>query len=209
MDYRTHLEKDKKLKKLMAGHETFRVSRRKDIVYYLVVSIMSQQLSSRAAATIHRRWLDLYKGRVPAPEEIIATPVDTLRGVGLSGAKASYIQNVARFALEQGFDRRKLHKMDDEAVIAYITQIKGVGRWTAEMLLMFALGREDVFSPDDIGLQNAMVHIYQLDNTDKKAFRATLLRISEAWSPYRTYACLHLWHWKDNIPSPKKPPRRN
>lgn len=204
MDYRKHLGKDKKLKKLMEGHETFRVSRRKDIVYYLVVSIMSQQLSSKAAATIHRRWLDIYKGRVPTPEEIVTTPVEAFRAVGLSGAKASYIQHVARFALEQGFDRRKLHKMDNEEVIAYITQIKGVGRWTAEMLLMFALGREDVFSPDDIGLQNAMVHIYKLDNTDKKAFRTELLRISQVWSPYRTYACLHLWHWKDNTPSPKK-----
>ena len=206
MDYRTHLGKDKKLKKLMAGHDDFRVSRRKDIVYYLVVSIMSQQLSSKAAGTIHGRFLDLYKGRAPLPEEIIATPVEVLRGVGLSNAKASYVHNVARFALEQGFDHRKLRKMDDEEVIGYITQIKGVGRWTAEMLLMFALGREDVFSPDDIGIQNAMINLYKLDNTDKKAFRTELLRISQSWSPYRTYACLHLWHWKDNSPSPKKDP---
>jgi len=205
MDYRTHLEKDKKLKKLMAGHEDFHVSRRKDIIYYLVVSIMSQQLSSKAAGTIHRRFLDLYKGRVPRPEEILATPVEVLRGVGLSNAKASYLHNVARFALEQGFDHRKLQKMNDEEAIGYITQIKGVGRWTAEMLLMFALGRKDVFSPDDIGIQNAMIHLYKLDNTDKKAFRTELLCISQAWSPYRTYACLHLWHWKDNSPSAKKP----
>ncbi|HVU58565.1 MAG TPA: hypothetical protein VHD83_26065 [Puia sp.] len=204
MDYRTHLGKDKKLKKLMAGHEAFHVTRKKDIVYYLVSSIMSQQLSSKAAGTIHRRFLDLYKGRPPLPEEIIATPVEVLRGIGLSNAKASYVHNVARFAIGQGFDRRKLHKMGNEEVITYITQIKGVGRWTAEMLLMFALGREDVFSPDDIGIQNAMINIYQLDNTDKKALRTALLRISQAWSPYRTYACLHLWHWKDNSPTPKK-----
>ncbi|HEY4209161.1 MAG TPA: DNA-3-methyladenine glycosylase 2 family protein [Puia sp.] len=208
MDYRTHLEKDKKLKRLIAGHEAFCVTRRKDIVYYLVVSIMSQQLSSKAAATIHGRFLDIYKGRIPSPEEIAATPVEVLRGVGLSGAKASYLHNVARFAIEQGFDRRKLHKMDNEEVIAYITQIKGVGRWTAEMLLMFALGREDVFSPDDIGIQNAMIFLYKLDNSDKKAFRSALLRISETWSPYRTYACLHLWHWKDNRPAAKKPARK-
>lgn len=204
MDYRTHLEKDKKLKKLMAGHEGFRLSRRKDIVYYLASSIMSQQLSSKAAATIRQRFLDLYNGLVPRPEEIVATPVEVLRGVGLSHAKASYIHNVARFAIEQGFDPRKLRKMDDEEAIAYFTQIKGVGRWTAEMLLMFALGREDVFSPDDIGIQNAMIHLYKLDNSDKKAFRSELLRISQTWSPYRTYACFHLWHWKDGQPSPKK-----
>jgi DNA-3-methyladenine glycosylase II len=204
MEYRTHLEKDKKLKKLMAGHKDFRVTRRKDIVYYLIVSIMSQQLSTKAAATIHRRFLDLFEGRVPLPEEIMATPVEVLRGVGLSNAKASYLHNVARFAMEQGFDHRKLRKMNDEEAVAYITQIKGVGKWTAEMLLMFALGREDVFSPDDIGIQNAMIKLYRLDNTDKKAFRTELLRISQTWSPYRTYACLHLWHSKDNAPSPSK-----
>jgi len=204
MDYRSHLEKDKKLKKLLAGHEDFRLSRQKDIVYYLVASIMSQQLSSKAAATIRQRFLDLYKGRVPLPEEIIATPVEVMRSVGLSNAKASYVHNVAHFAIEQGFDHRKLRKMDDEEAIGYFTQIKGVGRWTAEMLLMFALGREDVFSPDDIGIQNAMIHLYKLDSTDKKAFRSDLIRISQTWSPYRTYACLHLWHWKDNSPTPKK-----
>jgi DNA-3-methyladenine glycosylase II len=204
MDYRTHLEKDKKLKKLIAGHEDFRVTRRKDIVYYLVVSIMSQQLSTKAAGTIKQRFLALYNGRIPLPEEIIATPLEQLRGVGLSNAKASYLHNVARFAIEEGFDPKKLRKMDDEEVIRHITQIKGVGRWTAEMLLMFALGREDVFSPDDIGIQNAMIKLYRLDNTDKRAFRTELIRISQSWSPYRTYACLHLWHWKDNAPAPKK-----
>jgi DNA-3-methyladenine glycosylase II len=204
MDYRPHLYKDKKLKKLMAGHEDFRLSRQKDIVYYLVASIMSQQLSTKAAATIRQRFLDLYKGHVPLPEEIIATPVEVLRGVGLSNAKASYVHNVAYFAIGQGFDHRKLRKMNDEEAIAYFTQIKGVGRWTAEMLLMFALGREDVFSPDDIGIQNAMIYLYKLDKSDKKAFRSELLRISQTWSPYRTYACLHLWHWKDSSPSPKK-----
>jgi DNA-3-methyladenine glycosylase II len=201
MSYRDHLEKDKKLKKLMARHETFRLRRQKDTVYYLLASIISQQLSAKAAATILQRFLNLYGGRIPQPEEILSTPVETLRGVGLSGAKATYVHNVARFAIEQGFDHRRLHKMDNEQVIAYITQIKGVGKWTAEMLLMFSLGREDVFSLDDIGIQNAMIHLYKLDRSDKKAFREELLRISEKWSPYRTYACLHLWHWKDNTPA--------
>jgi len=142
-------------------------------------------------------------GRIPLPEEILATPFETLRGIGLSNAKVSYVQNVARFAIEQGIDYRRLHKMDNEAVIDYITQIKGVGRWTAEMLLMFGLGREDVFAIDDLGIQNAMIRLYKLDSTDKKAFRETLLRISLKWSPYRTYACLHLWQWKDTTPVAK------
>lgn len=198
MDYRTHLAKDKKLKKLIEGQETYKLRRRKDVHHYLVASIMSQQLSAKVASTIHNRYLNIYGGRIPLPDEILATPFETLRGIGLSNAKVNYVHNVARFAIEQGIDPRRLHKMDNEEVIAYITQIKGVGRWTAEMLLMFSLGREDVFAADDLGIQNAMIRLYKLDNTDKKAFRAELLRISEKWSPYRTYACLHLWGWKDD-----------
>src|SRR5579872_5705961 len=94
VDYREHLARDRKLKKLIDAQEAFTLRKQKDIVHYLVASIMSQQLSSKAAGTIHRRFLDLFKGRAPLPEEIIATPVEVLRGVGLSNAKASYVHNV-------------------------------------------------------------------------------------------------------------------
>lgn len=200
MDYILHLSKDKKLKKIIGDHEPLRIIKRKDIHFYLIASIMSQQLSSKVANTIRQRFLALYEGRTPTPEEVLATPSDTLRSIGLSNAKARYVHNVAQFAMEHGMDHKTLNKMDDEAVIAHLTQIKGVGRWTAEMLLMFSLGREDVFAIDDWGVQNAMIHIYKLDPTDKKALRAELLRISTKWSPYRTYACMHLWRWKDNKP---------
>jgi DNA-3-methyladenine glycosylase II len=149
---------------------------------------------------IHQRFIDLYGGKEPTPEQIVATSPEVLRSIGLSNAKTSYVQNVARFALEQGMDHRKLHKMNDEEVIEYLTQIKGVGRWTVEMLLMFALGREDVFATDDLGIQNAMIGLYKLDRTDKKKFKEDMLRISQKWSPYRTYACMYLWRWKDNVP---------
>jgi DNA-3-methyladenine glycosylase II len=203
MDYRTHLEKDKKFKKLIANHAPQKVSKSKDVLYYLVASIMSQQLSAKVANTIKQRFLALYDGRFPTAEEVAATPFESLRAIGLSNAKARYVHNVAQFAVGNGMDLRKLNKMDNEAVIAWLTQIKGVGRWTAEMLLMFGLGREDIFAIDDWGVQNAMIHIYKLDPTDKKAFREDLLRISAKWSPYRTYACMHLWRWKDNAPAPK------
>ena len=91
----------------------------------------------------------------------------------------------------------ELEKMNDEELVEYLTQIKGVGRWTVEMLLMFALGRKDIFAIDDLGIQNAMIKLYRLDRTDKKKFKEDLLRISAKWSPYRTYACMHLWQWKD------------
>jgi len=201
MEYLLHLAKDKKLKKLIGQHEPFSLTKRKDLPLYLCASIMSQQLSTKVAATIHKRFLDIYGGRSPKPEEILATPFETLRAIGLSNAKAGYVQNVARFVIEEGMDHRKLNKMDNVEVIAYLTRIKGVGRWTVEMLLMFSLGREDVFAIDDWGIQNAMIGIYKLDREDKKVFREKLLAISQKWSPYRTYACLHLWRWKDNSPA--------
>lgn len=167
---------------------------------HLCASIMSQQLSTKVADVIYKRFLQLYGGKIPAPQQIIDTAPETLRGIGLSNAKVSYVLNVARFAIENGMDQKMLNKMSNEEVIAYLTQIKGVGRWTVEMLLMFALGREDVFAIDDFGIQNAMIKLYKLKTDDKKALREKLLSISAKWSPYRTYACLHLWHWKDNTP---------
>jgi DNA-3-methyladenine glycosylase II len=200
MEYLVHLSKDRKLKKLLDAQTPFSISKRKDIHFYLIASIMSQQLSTKVANTIRQRFLAIYGDRIPRPEEVLATTIETLRGIGLSNAKATYVHNVAKFAVEQGMDHRKLGKMNNEEVIVYLTQIKGVGRWTAEMLLMFSLGREDVFAIDDWGIQNAMIRLYKLDRTDKKAFREALLRISAKWSPYRTFACMHLWNWKDNKP---------
>jgi DNA-3-methyladenine glycosylase II len=208
LEYLLHLSKDKRFKKLLDQHEPFSLKSRKDVHHYLIASIMSQQLSTKVADTILKRFLNLYEGRIPQPDEILATSLETLRSTGLSNAKTRYVHNVARFAIEEGLDHGVLDKMENEEVIAYLTRIKGVGRWTAEMLLMFSLGREDVFAVDDLGVQNAMIGIYKLDKTDKKSLREELLRISQKWSPYRTYACLHLWRWKDNAPLAKKAPTR-
>lgn len=199
MHYSAHLSKDKKFKKLLEGKAPFVLKQRKKVYLHLCGSIMSQQLSVKVADVIWKRFLALYD-KQPSPEQIVDTPFATLRGIGLSNAKVSYIQNVARFAIEQGMEWKQLKKMTDEEVTQHLIQIKGVGRWTTEMLLMFALGREDVFAVDDLGIQNAMIKLYKLNNTDKKQFREDLLRISKKWSPYRTYACLHLWNWKDNSP---------
>jgi len=215
MDHLTHLAKDRRLKKLIDQQpEPPTIKKQKDIVFYLTASIMSQQLSTKVVQTIRKRYLDLFGGRSPTPEQILATPPATIRAIGLSNSKVAYVLNVAHFAIEEGLDYRKLNKMDNDAVIAYLTRIKGVGHWTAEMLLMFALGREDIFAIDDWGIQNAMIRLYKLDREDKKAFREKMLRISEKWSPYRTYACMYLWRYKDNTPvaakksAPGKPTRK-
>ena len=198
MEYITHLSRDKKLKKLIEGGEPHQLKKRKNICSYLCASIMSQQLSTKVAKVIHNRFLQLYGGKEPTPQQILDTPFEKLRGIGLSNAKVNYIKNVAQFELESGMDHKKLQKMSNDEVIEYLTAIKGVGRWTVEMLLMFALGREDVFAVDDLGIQTAMIRLYKLDIPEKKKLREELQRIAEKWSPYRTYACMHLWKFKDN-----------
>lgn len=203
MHYHEHLAKDRRLKKLLGSSEQFKLKKRKNIPIYLCASIMGQQLSVKVADVIYQRFLDLYGGKEPSPQEILDTSSEKLRAIGLSNAKVSYVKNVAAFAVESGMDYKLLQKMDNEEIINYLTQIKGVGRWTVEMLLMFALGREDVFAIDDLGIQNAMIKLYKLDRHDKKKFKEDLLRISAKWSPYRTYACRHLWAWKDNAPEKK------
>lgn len=202
-DYKTHLSKDKKLKKIL-GTETFTLNRYSTICHRLCRSIMSQQLSTKVADVIHQRFLNLFNGDDPTPEMILKIKPEMLRSIGLSNAKVSYVQNVARFAVEKGMDAKVLNKMSNEKVIEYLTEIKGVGQWTVEMLLMFTLGREDVFAVDDLGIQNSMIEHFKLDRADKKKFREDLLKISSKWSPYRTYACLHLWRWKDTAIKPEK-----
>lgn len=103
--------------------------------------------------------------------------------------------------MEHKISDKKLLSMSNDEIIELLTQIKGVGRWTVEMLLMFTLGREDVFAVDDLGIQQAMVKAYKLEGFDKRTMKQQMLEISANWSPYRTYACLHLWGWKDNIPA--------
>jgi len=197
MEYIAHLRKDRKLSKIIDRQKPHKLIKRKKIHVHLCGSIMSQQLSTKVAAIIQKRFLALYGGTAPTPQQILETPFETLRGIGLSNAKTNYVLNVAKFALDYGIQYGVLDKMSDEQVIAYLTQIKGVGRWTTEMLLMFTLGREDVFAIDDLGIQQAMARLYGLDTGDKKKFRESMTRIAEGWSPYRTYACLYLWHWKD------------
>ncbi len=197
MEYLKHLQKDKKLKPLLQSGP-LKISKRKNVPIRLMASIMSQQLSTKVAAVIYQRFLDLYNGTDPELSKVLKTPDEKLRAIGLSNAKVSYVKNVAAFCLEHGITDKTLAKMDNEAIIDLLVQIKGVGRWTVEMLLMFTLGREDVFAVDDLGIQQAMCNIYQIDPADKKTMKTTMKNIAEKWAPYQTYACMHLWRWKDS-----------
>lgn len=196
MEYVTHLQKDKKLAKII-GTDLHQLNLHPNIPVRIMSSIISQQLSTKVAKVIFQRFLDLYKGKEPKPQQVLDTPATTLRAIGLSNAKVSYVHNVAAFCIEHKITDKKLLAMGNEEIIELLVQIKGIGKWSVEMLLMFALGREDVFAVDDLGIQQAMTHLYKLDPENKKEMKEKMLKISAKWSPYRTYACLHLWRWKD------------
>ncbi len=196
MSYKKHLQKDKRLALILKG-DTHVLTLQKNIPIRLMASIISQQLSTKVAAIIFDRFLALYPGEKPTIQKVLDTPEETLRGIGISYAKIKYIYAVANFCFEHKITDKKLQALSNEAIIELLTQIKGVGKWTVEMLLMFSLGREDVFAVDDLGIQQAMTKCYNLDPSNKKELKANMLAIAEAWSPYKTYACLHLWRWKD------------
>jgi len=203
MEHIIHLNKDKKLGRIIALQEKYFLEKRKNVCLHLCYSIMSQQLSTKVADVFHRRFLSLYGGKEPTPKQIVDTPFEKLRGIGLSNAKANYVFNVCKFFIDEKITDASLHKMSNEELIKYLSQIKGVGQWTVEMILMFTLGREDVFAVDDLGIQQAICKLYKIDAADKKAMKQKMLEVSAKWSPYRTYACRYLWGWKDNVPEAK------
>jgi DNA-3-methyladenine glycosylase II len=196
-EYIAHLSKDKKFRKVLELQDPHELVRRKKIYLHLCASIMSQQLSTKVADVIYKRFLALYGKKEPTAQQILDTPFDTLRAIGLSNAKTNYVHNVCCFFIEEGLDDKHLYKMSSEEVQQKLIQIKGVGKWTTEMILIFALQHEDVFPVDDLGIQQAMTKLYKLDTSNKKLLHEQMHKVAEKWRPYRTYACVHLWRWKD------------
>lgn len=200
MEHIIHLGQDKKLKTVIDLQEPYVLQKRNQVWLHLCGSIMSQQLSTKVADVIHQRFLKLYPRKKPTIDLVLETPFETLRSVGLSNAKTNYVRNVCTFFKEEKLTDARLHSMSNEELIAYLTQIKGVGQWTVEMLLMFTFGREDVFALDDLGIQQSMIKLYKIKHSNKKELREKMIKLSKKWSPYRTYACRYLWGWKDNVP---------
>lgn len=193
---RLHLSNDERLRPLVAAIQPAASQSKGDLYAELVESIIYQQLSIKAAATIHQRFLGLFPEGYPVPEALVKLDTELLRGVGLSYQKAGYVRNVAEFFLAENLIGHNWDEHEDEEILKRLTQIKGVGRWTVEMILMFTLKREDVFPMDDLGVQNSMIKLYELTETGK-ALRQRMLEIAETWRPYRSWACVYLWRWKD------------
>ena len=161
----------------------------------LVRAIVGQQLSVKAASTIFGRFEKLFKNGISAIE-ILELKDDDVRACGISYPKIKYIKDLAEKVHKKELLLEELESADEQTIIENLTKVKGIGVWSAEMFLMFALARPDVFSVGDLGLKNAMTRLYSLKKpTDKQ-----LLKLSEKWSPYRTYACRILWQSLDNAP---------
>lgn len=156
----------------------------------LLRSIVYQQLSGKAAATIHGRVLELVGDGAEAPKRIVATSHEKFRAAGLSNAKANYVRNLAEHVLDGSLPVESLHELTDEEIISALTQVKGIGTWSAQMFLMFRLGRPDVLPATDLGVQKGVQRAYKMR---KLPTPAQVLRRGEKWAPYRTVASWYMW----------------
>lgn len=187
-----HLKKsDPVLAKVISRLPKPDIKPRKNHFRSLVRSVISQQLSTKAADTIAKRFIALFPGKTfPAPSDVLAAADKSLRSAGLSGSKAKYIKEIARAFADKQVRPRKFNALTDEEIIVELVKIKGVGRWTAEMFLMFSLARADVFSHGDLGLRKAVEKLYGFK---RPPTQKQIEIITSQWSPHRTTASRYLW----------------
>lgn len=160
----------------------------------ILKSIISQQLSTKVADVIWKRIIEFYGG-LPTEEMIVLTKEEEFRLLGVSYQKIDYLYNTAQFFIDHELTDESLNHMSDDEIIEFLTQIKGIGRWTVEMILIFKLGREDVFAVDDLGIREGMKKLFNLTGLKPKELKERMKTIAQRWAPYRSYACLALWKY--------------
>lgn len=165
----------------------------KDYFSALTREIIGQQLSGKAANAIIKRFKSLLKNEIIDPQKLLKIPDQKLRDVGMSWAKAKYVKNIAEVYLTNTVKFDQFDKLSDEEIIKELTTIKGVGPWTAEMFLIFTLGREDIFSFGDLGLKKGFTKLYRVENPTKDQIE----KVTSKWTPYRSYGSITLWHSLD------------
>jgi DNA-3-methyladenine glycosylase II len=168
----------------------------KDYYGELVDGIIGQQLSVKAAAKILDRFKGLFGGKLPSPEEILMTAHETLRGVGLSNAKAKYVKDLASHILDGKLKLPSLDNMSNEEIIKELTAVKGIGEWTAHMFMMFAMARPDILATGDLGIKMGVKQLYGLDHLPSPE-EIKQIAISNNWRPYESIACWYIWRAKD------------
>jgi DNA-3-methyladenine glycosylase II len=190
-------ERDPILRDIIASTPHFKkVDWQQDVYLALLESIVSQQISVKAADTIFARFKDLFPNQYPDAILLLAKTNEELRSAGLSFQKIGYLKNVATFNLEKGMTYQQLDSLTDDEIVAYLTPIKGVGRWTVEMLLIFVMARQDVFPIDDLVVRQRMVKAYGVTETGKELYKK-LHEIAENWRPHRSIASRYMWRWLD------------
>jgi DNA-3-methyladenine glycosylase II len=201
-DDRALMRADKVLRRLMEeggpiDPEIDRRASRPDPWEALARAIVGQQLSTTAARSIWEKLVGQFGGKLPAPEELLRKRKPTLRKAGLSNAKVDFLRDLALHVKDGRLDLKGLAKLSDEDVVAELVEVKGIGSWTAEMFLIFHLGRPDVVSLGDLGIRRAVQIAYGMDDLPGPE---DLERLAEEWRPHRTLACLYLWRSLDNTP---------
>lgn len=183
---------DPRLREVIRSVGDFSIKIRKDPFQSLVESIIYQQLAGRAARVIYSRFIKYYNSNSPPfPEQILSTPNSIFKSsIGLSSKKTEYIKDLSTKVIQRKLDLSTLHELADEEIVAQLIQVKGIGRWTAEMFLIFCLGRLDVLPVTDLGVRKAMQKIYSLSDLPKPE---EMLSISQPWKPYRSVATWYLW----------------
>lgn len=182
------LRADRELRPLIEAVEPFDLRSRRPYFWTLCTAIIAQQISSAVARNIIARVRSLYpERRFPDPPALLATPVDRLRAAGVSRQKATYLHALAAAYADGGLRRVRFARLSDEQVMERLTAVKGIGRWTAEMFLIFSMRRPDVFPVDDLGIRRGMERLFGAGDRDAMVERA------ERWRPYRTVASLYIW----------------
>jgi DNA-3-methyladenine glycosylase II len=164
----------------------------------LVRSIVGQQLSTKAAATIYGRLTDLFGGRTPTPQQLLDAEPDAIRAAGMSRAKTAYLRSLAEHVLSGELELDRLDDLSDDDIVAELTAVKGLGVWTAHMFLIFHLNRPDVLPVGDLGVRNAARAVYALEELP---LPAELEELAEPWRPHRSLGALYLWRSLDNEPA--------
>jgi len=184
------LKKDPKLAKIINQVGDYNVKITKNRYQSLVEAIIAQQLSGSAAESILKKFKKLSKSKFPKPFEVIKLPDSKIRSVGLSKMKIMYIKDLSKKIQTKQLNMRKISTKSDEYVVEHLTNVKGIGRWTAEMFLIFSLGRLDVLPVGDLGLKKGIQLMYSLKELPNEK---EIERIAESWRPYRTVATWYLW----------------
>ena len=189
------LSKDPVMKQVVKDHDILHLPNSMTVFHELVKNIVYQQISVKAADSIHARFIKYIGTADFLPEDLLLYSQEELRTAGLSNQKSGYMLNIGRFFSENQIEESTWEGMSDQEIIDTLTQIKGVGEWTAQMILIIQLLRPDVLPVKDLGIQIAMKKLYNL-KTEKKALIKEMEEIAEQWRPYRSSASLYLWAWK-------------